>query len=124
MNCKLLVVDDDASVRKIIGRALRSSGLEVLEAADGDEALAIVEREKPALVVMDIHMPNLDGIATLDTILELNPATAVIIVTGDATSKRAQLAVERGACGFIAKPFDFSYLCRSVQENLLSRGYA
>lgn len=124
MNHKLLVVDDDASVRRVIGRTLRRPGREVLEAGDGDEALTIVEREKPDLVVMDIHMPNLDGIAALDTILDINPATAVIIVTGDAGDKRAQLALERGACDFIAKPFDFSRLCRSVEDNLLSHGCA
>ena len=124
MNRKLLVVDDDAAVRRIIGRILRSDGLEVIEAADGDEAISLTESEKPVLVVLDIHMPNLDGIATLETILELDPAIAVIIITGDASDRRAALALERGACDFIAKPFDLDHLRRSVESHLFLRGYA
>ena len=71
---------------------------------------------------MDIHMPNLDGIATLDSILDINPATAVIIITGDATDRRAKLALERGACDFIAKPFDRHLRVRSKPP--APRGYA
>ncbi|MBI5881778.1 MAG: response regulator [Elusimicrobia bacterium] len=122
MKKKVLVADDDAAVRGVIRRALRDLDCVVIEAADGSEVLGIVEKLRPAVVLLDIHMPELDGIAVVDDISHAHPDVRVIVVSGDATEKRARLAMERGARDFVAKPIDLDYLRRTVEANLLASG--
>ena len=121
MKKKLLVVDDDSAVRRFMRRAVQGAGYEVVEAADGDQAVELVGRERPDLVLLDMHMPRLDGIEALSAIMDLNPAMAVIMVTGDGDIERAKLAMERGACDYMSKPFDIQSLQTSVMANLLVR---
>lgn len=121
MEQKLLVVDDEPVVRRLIRKLLQQAGYGVIEAADGDDALELIRREHPVLVLLDIHMPRLDGIATLDAILEIDPKVGVIMVTGDGQETRAKMAMDRGACDYLAKPFDADSLRTSVMAHLLAR---
>ncbi|MBI4678801.1 MAG: response regulator [Elusimicrobia bacterium] len=122
MKKKILVVDDDASIRRLIRRALQDLDCDFIEASDGSKVLEIVEKTRPAVVLLDIHMPELDGIAVVDDISHAHPDVRVIIVTGDATQTRAKLAMERGARDFVAKPIDVEYLRATVEANLLAAG--
>ncbi|MBI3549103.1 MAG: response regulator [Elusimicrobia bacterium] len=121
MKRKLLVVDDDPVIRRLIRRSLQEAGYEVIEAADGDVALELVRSEHPALVLLDMHMPKFDGIATLDAIRESNPEIGIIMITGDGDEKRAKWTMSLGACDFLTKPFEVEALKTTVMANLLLR---
>jgi DNA-binding NtrC family response regulator len=118
MKKKLLVVDDNPEIRQVMRRALEQAGHDVIEAADGHTVADWVEWEHPALVVMDIHMPRLDGITALGEILDVDPTMPVIIVTGDSDKGQAAQAMARGACDYITKPFDMRTLKASVAAHL------
>jgi len=79
---KLLLIDDEAPVREILGLSLRSEGYEVMTAASGKEGIEIFRRENPPIVLTDIKMPGMDGIEVLKKIKQINPETEVIIITG------------------------------------------
>ena len=111
---KVLIVDDSALMRRIVGKALREAGLEldeVLEAANGLEGIATLERlaasaQQPDLVLCDVHMPELNGVGFLRKRAALGLANGpVIMVTADASDPMVAEALAAGARGFIAKPF-------------------
>ena len=117
MKNKILVVDDDPAVRHFRRRVLQGK-YEVVEAGDGDDAARMVAELRPNLVVLDMHMPRLDGIAALSEILDTDSAMPVIMVTCDGDMDRAKLAMERGARDFMTKPFDLKALQTSVTAHL------
>ena len=82
MQKRLLLVDDEPGIRKVVGIALMDFGYAVLEAANGDEGLEIFRREKPPVVITDIRMPGMDGLDLLRAIKAEAPETEVILVTG------------------------------------------
>lgn len=124
MKEKLLVIDDEPAVRKLIRRVLQPMGYELIEASDGDQAAELVRRAHPALVLLDLHMPRVDGIAALDEILAIDSTLGVIMITGDSDVEQARLAIKRGACGYITKPFEPRNLEDSVAANLSIRSSA
>ena len=103
---KILIVDDERNMRLVLKAILRKEGYDVELAADGLEALAIMDRHKVAAVVTDLKMPRLDGIGLLDRIMEDYPAVPVIIITAHGTVASAVDALKRGAFDYITKPFD------------------
>jgi DNA-binding NtrC family response regulator len=113
---EILVVDDDPAIRATLRRALEGAGHEVAEAADGEQALAHLAVRPPAVVLLDINMPGLDGLEALTRIRETSPATSVIMVTGEATVANAMRAGQRGAFDFIEKPPDLPHLLGVVGE--------
>ena len=118
---KILVVDDEPTVRRILRRTLEKAGYTVIELADGAGVAELVRLEAPDLVLLDIHMPKLDGIAALLEIHDIDPRIQVIAMTGDTDPKRAKLAVESGACAFISKPFELEFLLTAVMVHLVAR---
>jgi two-component system chemotaxis response regulator CheY len=110
MGKKVLIVDDSNTMRKIVTRSLRQAGLdfdEILEAGDGLEALAVLRKEKVDLVLSDINMPNMDGLAFLrekaaDAALSSIP---VVMITTEAGNDIIGEAKRLGALGSIKKPF-------------------
>jgi two-component system, chemotaxis family, chemotaxis protein CheY len=110
MGKKVLIVDDSNTMRKIVARSLRQAGLdfdEILEASDGLEALAVLRKEKVDLVLSDINMPNMDGLAFLrekaaDAALSSIP---VVMITTEAGHDIIGEAKSLGAVGSIKKPF-------------------
>lgn len=118
---KILVVDDDAAIRRIARRALEPLGYVVVDADDGCELVSLAARERPSLILLDLHMPRLDGLAALSELLAALPSSSVIMMTGDGDERHAALALERGACDYLAKPFDVAGLGAIVETNLLVR---
>ncbi|OIO04631.1 MAG: histidine kinase [Desulfovibrionaceae bacterium CG1_02_65_16] len=110
MRKKVLLVDDEPGIRKVVGITLADLGYEVLEAVSGDEALAIFRREKPPLVLTDIRMPGMDGLELLKHIKAENPETEVILVTGHGDLDMAVQGLKLEACDFISKPVNSEML--------------
>ncbi len=102
----LLLVDDDATLRERLARALRERGLEVVTAAGGNEALARAREARPAAAVVDLRMPDMSGIEVLTALLALDDRMRVLILTGYGSIATAVEATRRGAIGYLPKPAD------------------
>jgi UDP-3-O-acyl N-acetylglucosamine deacetylase len=115
---KILIVDDDRKVRDSIRDVLVDEGFRVAIAADGSEALAAVEREAPRLVLLDVWMPEMDGIEVLRRIRDAGAQAPVIVISGHGNVEMAVKATKLGAVDFIEKPFSIDGLLSSVRRAL------
>lgn len=114
----ILLVDDDAVVRRSVSRRLRQSGLIVAEAGDGNEALSQYAQRKSTLVVLDFDMPGLDGPETQTRLLAIDPNVHIVFATGYADPERAACARLRGALALLEKPYDIDALIQLANEVL------
>lgn len=105
MSPRILVVDDDADMRTML-RGTLEFVCRVTTAADGQEALVALERDKPALMLLDVTMPGLDGLAVLERALAVAPNLVVVMLTGELDLSVAREALNRGARAYITKPFE------------------
>lgn len=106
---KLLVVDDAEEVRAFISRVL-AIGFEIISARDGEEALEIISRERPDLVLLDIWMPGMGGIKTLERIQAIDPSIPVMVMTSVDDPAVQKQTFKLGAREYMAKPMDTNYL--------------
>lgn len=103
---KLMVVDDEESIRDILADILSDEGYDVLEAEDGQVAMKLFEEHDIALVLSDIRMPGMSGLELLEKVKELSPETQVIIMTSHASFDTALAAMRNGAYDYLVKPFE------------------
>lgn len=115
---KVLIVDDEGSIRRTLREILEFERYEVSEAVDGLDALAKVKQQSFDLLLLDIKMPKMDGLEALDRIREIAPDTQVVMISGHATIDTAVEAVKRGAFDFIAKPLDLNRLLITLRNAL------
>lgn len=113
---KILVIDDEAIVRTSCERSLRPEGYEVRLASGGREGLEMMETDPCSLVLLDLKMPDIDGIEVLNRIRESWPQTRVVMITGYSTVDTAVQALRLGAFNFIEKPFTPDTLITAVRE--------
>jgi len=106
MDNKLLLVDDEEGIRKVLGISLSDIGYQVLTAENGEEALEIFRRENPPIVLTDIKMPVMDGIELLRKIKDENPDTEVIMITGHGDMDLAIKSLKYRAIDFVTKPIN------------------
>jgi len=118
MKARLLVVDDETAIRDTMRMLLEYDGYEVLVAGSGHEGLAMVERDNPDLVFLDVKMPGMDGLEVLSRIRGLNDALPVVIVSAHGTTTTALEAGRLGAFRFIEKPLSKDYVLDAVREGL------
>ena len=104
MKPKLLLIDDEEGIRKILGLSLRDAGYEVITAADGKQGLECLQQENPSIVLTDIKMPGLDGMEVLQRIKSISPDTEVIMITGHGEMDLAVKSLQLEASDFITKP--------------------
>jgi two-component system response regulator AtoC len=114
----ILVADDDASIRSLLKQLLADEGFAVHEASTGIEVVDKVKESSPDLVIMDVRMPELDGIEALARLKSTNPKTAVLIMTAFGSSNAAIRAMELGAFDYITKPFELDKISHSVKRVL------
>lgn len=114
----VLVVDDDEDVLEIMTDFLPTLGYDVRLARDGEEGLQIFKAERPPLVLTDLQMPKLDGLALMKVIKELSPRTEIIILTAHTALQSAIEAVQRGAFDYLQKPLELQTLGRRVKQAL------
>ncbi|NWG04833.1 MAG: sigma-54-dependent Fis family transcriptional regulator [Syntrophaceae bacterium] len=105
MKDKILVADDEQSMREFLEIMLKKEGYKVSLAANGEEVVKLIENDLFDLVLLDIRMPKLDGIATLKKIKAITPETIVIMITAYASADTAIKAMKEGAYDYITKPF-------------------
>jgi two-component system chemotaxis response regulator CheY len=119
MNGKtVLIVDDAAAIRATVTIALQGAGYQVIEASDGNDALAKIAGKKVHLVISDVNMPGMDGITLLKRLKEL-PATKyvpVIMLTTEASDEKKMLGREAGARAWIVKPFNPAKMLDAVSR--------
>jgi len=119
---RILVVDDEAPVREVLCEYLTSQGYTVDEAANGADALATIRRARPDVILLDIRMPGIDGVEVLRRIRTLDDTLTVIMVTANEDVTLARETLKLGAFDYVAKPFDYDYLDRTVSTGLLKSG--
>jgi two-component system chemotaxis response regulator CheY len=121
MICKVLVVDDASFVRMMIRQVLiRLGHTDILEAKNGFEAIELYKANTPTLTILDITMPELDGLSALMEILSFDPTAKVIMCSAVAQGNVVRKALALGAIDFIAKPFRPSELGKMITNYLSS----
>ena len=115
---KVLIVDDEAAIRRTLREILQFEKYDVDEAADGLEGLAKVKQKSYDVILLDIKMPKMDGMEALERMQELAPDTPVIMISGHGTIETAVEAVKKGAFDFLSKPPDLNRLLITVRNAL------
>jgi len=115
---RILIIDDEIIIRKLFTRLLTREKYRVLTASNGKKGIETVKKEKLDLVILDLKMPEMDGIEALKRIKEINKNIRVIIITAFGTIKSASDALNLGADDFISKPFDIAKI-RTTIKNVL-----
>ncbi len=114
---QILVVDDDNMIRQVLRLMLNSERLHVAaEAPTAARALDAAERCKPDIALLDIVLPDREGIELIPELLALREDMKIIMMTSDATKERVQKAIELGAKGFIAKPLNGTAVLRAILQ--------
>lgn len=115
---KLLVVDDEHDICEFVENFFRERGFHVFTALNGEEAISIVRKERPDIILLDIKMQGMDGIAALKHIKEIDRNSKVIMVTALEDQDKMNEAYRLGACDYITKPLVLDYLEHAVEKNL------
>jgi DNA-binding NtrC family response regulator len=119
---RVLVVDDDPTVRHMLSRVLRTAGYESREASDGQQALQVVQQAWPEVVLLDLTMPGEDGMELLRQAKAIDRNLSVVIITGDGRARNAVAAMQAGAHDYLVKPFEQADVLRAVLSAVTSRG--
>jgi two-component system nitrogen regulation response regulator GlnG len=113
---RILVADDEESMRWVLSKALRKKGFEVDLAHDGRQALELIKQGSYDLAILDIKMPGINGLDLLDRVRELKNDLMVVIMTAEASMKNAVEAMKRGAYDYITKPFDLDVIDAIIEK--------
>ncbi len=118
MTARILTVDDSASMRQMVAFTLKSAGFDVSEAEDGVAGLAAAQREKFSLVLCDVNMPNMDGIALVRALRQLPDYkfTPLLMLTTESGQDRKMEGKQAGATGWLVKPFNPEQLIATIQR--------
>ncbi len=114
----ILVVDDEESIRKSLVGIFTDEGYEVLTAGSGAEGVEMLRKYQPALAIIDVVLPESDGIEILQQFKEIRPAMPVIMISGHGTIDITVKAMKAGAADFIEKPLTLDRLSLAVQTAL------
>ena len=117
----IMNVDDSASMRQVVGIALRSAGYDVLEAGDGKDALSKLTGQKVHMIISDVNMPNMDGISFVKAVklLAAYRFTPIAMLTTETTDAKKKAGQEAGARAWVVKPFKPETLLGVVQKLVL-----
>jgi CheY-like chemotaxis protein len=117
----ILIVDDEVLIRQVTQRTLEAFGYQVLTAEDGIEAIACYAQHSTEIraVLMDMVMPNMDGVTAIKTLRKINPDVNIIVTSGLKTSDKVSAAFEENIYGLLVKPYTAEELLNTLQEALL-----
>ncbi|HVR96425.1 MAG TPA: response regulator [Thermoanaerobaculia bacterium] len=115
----VLILDDDVSIRRSMGRLLRSVGLEMQGFPNAGELLRYERPLRPTCLVLDIYLPDMNGLDLLKRLTVTDPELPVVVITGHVDESLRQRALRAGATAFLAKPYDEQVLLEAIQGALL-----
>lgn len=118
MSPLILIVDDDADILKLLEMRLVASGYQVASAHSAQQALSLFSMQTPALVISDLRMPDMDGLALFEAVHSLNPTVPFILLTAHGSIPDAVHATQQGVFSFLTKPFDSKSLLEQVESAL------
>ncbi|OPY64908.1 MAG: UDP-3-O-(3-hydroxymyristoyl) N-acetylglucosamine deacetylase [Syntrophorhabdaceae bacterium PtaU1.Bin034] len=118
---KVLIIDDEKSILESLSSVLQDEGFTVSTAKDGKEGLNIFEKEKPKVVLLDVWMPEMDGLEVLRQVRERGPDAVVIVISGHGTISTAVEAVKMGATDFLEKPLSIDKVLEVISRGLAGR---
>jgi len=114
---RILIAEDEAHIRSLIALIVTSLGAEVIgEASDGEQALSLYQQHRPDMVILDINMPKLDGIAVLKQIMAINPRTLVVMLTSLNALDVVKECIDAGAWNYILKNTTAEELHKAISE--------
>ena len=116
MTEKVLLVDDEEDFLEVLSERMKSRGIEVSTANSATEAIRIAEKESFDAIIVDLMMPEMDGLEALKLIKEKKPESQVILLTGHATVDKGIEAMKLGAMDFLEKPADLSQLTEKIKK--------
>lgn len=121
MSKTVMVVDDSASVRQVVGLALRGAGYEVIEGVDGRDALGKLKGQKIHLIISDVNMPNMDGITFVQEVkkLPMYKFTPIIMLTTESQEGKKLQGQAAGAKAWVVKPFQPAQMLAAVSKLIL-----
>ncbi len=115
----ILLVDDEPHIRKYVTLILRQIGPPIIvEAGNGEDAIAAYKRENPDLVLLDVNMPRMDGIEALKKLKEIDPNCVVIMLTSLANRETIEQALELGAANYIRKDTPKDEIAKALNETI------
>ena len=114
-DCKVLLVDDEVDFVDVLAERLEARGLRAYKANSGSEALEAAEETVFDAILLDMAMPGMDGIETLEGLLAINPELQVILLTGQATLEQVATAIRTGALDLLEKPADLDALVSKIE---------
>ncbi len=115
---KILVIDDEQGIRNLLDTLLRRKGYDVVLAESGRQGLELFRRERPDVIVLDLKMPEMDGLTVLRQIQNLDPGKPVIILTGAGTAEAEQQVRALGVTEYVEKEFSLHLLGDSLKRLL------
>lgn len=121
MSKTILVVDDAATIRQVVGITLKNAGYTVLEACDGKEALSKLDGRKVHLIISDVNMPNMDGITLVKEVKKLPDYkfTPIIMLTTESQESKKQEGQAAGAKAWMVKPFQPAQMLAAVSKLMM-----
>ncbi len=117
----LLVVDDEEPIRNAVRKYLVQQGYDVTVAATGEEALAVLRRQKIVVMILDVNLPGISGVELVPSILEIEPTIAILMLTAVNDATTAALCMQRGALDYLIKPIELGHLARAIATALQRR---
>lgn len=118
---KALIIDDDNLIRMYLKTMLADLEIsDIYEAGNGEKAINLAERYQPGLVLLDINLPDCDGLDLLAKLRDIIPDSKILMVSSEATLDRIKMAKERGSIGFIVKPFNAAVVLQKISSALKS----
>jgi two-component system, chemotaxis family, chemotaxis protein CheY len=119
---KVLIVDDDDLMRTLLRGILRGESYQIIgDARNGILALEFIEKSRPDIVLLDVMMPEMDGLETLQRIRAKYPSIVVVMITGNPSVETVQESIQKGAKGFIIKPFNSAKVLETLERSWLAR---
>ena len=116
---RVVAIDDDHQHLKFIATVLSQENIVLFTAADPGEGLGLIQKERPQIVLVDLVMPGMSGMEVLERTLEFDPATEVVLLTGQYSTESAVEAIQKGAADYLTKPVDVERLQQRVESLIL-----
>jgi len=121
---KILIVDDDTQLRQSFQKLLTDEGYEISTAPTGEQGISMVKQQVPDLVIMDVRLPGIDGLATFQAMRKIEPKLPVIVMTAFGTTETAIEATKLGAFDFVLKPFDVPEILTLIEQSIEAGRFA